>query len=47
MSTIIIGIMKVYPAINKYIIEKKYQYNEIMELYDTPNKKIFYIMPLK
>lgn len=41
--SVIFGIMKVYPALNKYI--KANGLNEegaIMEIYDTPGKKIIY-----
>ncbi len=41
--SIMFGIMKVYPAMDKFIKEKGYK-NEgaIMEIYDVPNKKIVY-----
>lgn len=42
--SIIIGIMKVYPALNQYVIQKKYQQKEVMEVYDMQGKKIEYIM---
>ncbi len=42
--SIIAGIMKVYPQINKYIEENKLTKNEIMEIYDNPSKKIIYLM---
>jgi DNA gyrase inhibitor GyrI len=41
--SVIFGIMKVYPALNKYV--KNNSFNEdgaIMEIYDTPGKKIVY-----
>ncbi|TVQ07366.1 MAG: hypothetical protein EA361_18455 [Bacteroidetes bacterium] len=41
--SIIMGIMKVYPALNKYI--RQNQLNEegfVMEIYDVPGKKIIY-----
>jgi hypothetical protein len=40
--SIIIGIMKVYPAFNNYVKENSYKNGPIMEIYDTPNKKIIY-----
>ena len=36
------GIMKVYPALDKYLKEHKYSDSPIMEIYDVPNKKIIY-----
>jgi len=45
--SIIIGIMKVYPAMNKYINEKHHPYKEIMEVYDMSGKKIEYVMFLE
>lgn len=42
--SVIIGIFKVYPKLNNYIIEKKYAKTEIMEVYDIPNKKILYFI---
>lgn len=41
--SIIIGIMKVYPALGAYIQEHKYNMTPIMELYDMPNERIEYI----
>jgi len=41
--SVIFGIMKVYPALNKYVKEKGYdEEGAIMEIYDTPGKKIIY-----
>ncbi len=41
--SVIFGIMKVYPALNKYVKEKGYdEEGAIMEIYDTPGKKIVY-----
>ena len=45
--SIIMGIMKVYPALNRYIRENNL--NEegfVMEIYDMPKKKIIYRKPL-
>jgi hypothetical protein len=39
---IMMGMIKVYPVIGKYIAENNYQDGAIMEIYDTPNKKIIY-----
>ena len=41
-----IGPIKAYPAINKYMKAKNYKPILTWELYDTPNKKIYYIMQL-
>ena len=41
--SIVIGVMKVYPRLNEYIQERKYDQNPIMELYDQPNKRTEYI----
>lgn len=38
------GIFVVYPKLEEYIKEKKLPNNEIMEIYDVPNKKILYLM---
>jgi hypothetical protein len=42
--SIIAGIMKVYPKIEKYIEENNLTKNEMMEIYDNPSKKIIYLM---
>jgi hypothetical protein len=39
-----IGAMKAYPALGKYISERKYSVTLSMELYDMPAKKAYYIM---
>lgn len=39
-----IGIMKVYPEINKFVEANRLKQKEIMEIYDVPAKKIIYIM---
>jgi Bacterial transcription activator, effector binding domain. len=43
--SVVIGILKVYPAINKYIEENNLPFNEspVIEIYDIPNKKITYL----
>ena len=41
--SIIIGIMKVYPALNRYISEHNLsEEGYVMEIYDVPGKKIIY-----
>jgi hypothetical protein len=40
--SIMVGIMKVYPAIAKYIEKKDLKDGYIMEIYDCPNKIITY-----
>jgi preprotein translocase subunit SecF len=40
--SIMFGIMKVYPALEKYLKEQKYPDSPVMEIYDIPNKKIIY-----
>jgi len=41
--SIMIGIMKVYPALTQHLKDNGYsQTGPIMEIYDTPNKKITY-----
>ena len=41
--SVILGIMKVYPALSQYMEENGYSDKvPIMEIYDTPNKKIIY-----
>lgn len=39
-----IGPMKVYPAMSKYLEDKKYTVTRSLEVYDMPAKKITYIM---
>ncbi|ULQ58893.1 GyrI-like domain-containing protein [Brucepastera parasyntrophica] len=40
--SIMMGIMRVYPAIEKYMREHKYNDGPVMEIYDVPEKKIIY-----
>jgi DNA gyrase inhibitor GyrI len=40
--SIMVGIMKVYPALAKYIENEKLKDSPIMEIYDVPNKVIIY-----
>lgn len=42
--SIMIGMIKVYPAMNKFVKDNGYsEAGPIMELYDKPNKKIIYL----
>ncbi len=46
--SVMMSIMKVYPALNKYCKEKGYDTNTpVMEIYDIPNKKIYYRKEIK
>lgn len=45
--SIMLGIFKVYPKLNKYIEEHKYDEAPIMELYDMPNERIEYIVSVR
>ena len=40
--SIMMGMIKVYPVIGKYITENNYKDGPIMEIYDIANKKIIY-----
>jgi uncharacterized protein (TIGR02588 family) len=40
--SILFGIMKVYPALDKFSKERGYIESPITEIYDVPNKKIIY-----
>ncbi len=42
-----IGPMKVYPAISKYMKKNKYETTLSLEIYDEPHKKVTYIMQYK
>jgi hypothetical protein len=45
--SIILGIMKVYPKLAKYMQTKGYgMQSQIIEIYDLPNKKIEYVVAL-
>jgi hypothetical protein len=44
--SIIVGIMKVYPALTKYIETQKLKNGPMMEIYDVQNKKIIYRMEM-
>jgi hypothetical protein len=41
--SIFIGIFKVYPRLAEHITQHNYPPGPIMEIYDTPNEKIFYV----
>ena len=43
--SIFIGIFKVYPRLEEYITQHNYTPGPIMEIYDTPHEKIFYVAP--
>lgn len=43
--SIMIGIIKVYPKIEKYLKENNIENNEMMEIYNIPDNKIIYVMP--
>lgn len=45
--SIIVGVMKVYPEYQKYVLSGGIQMREVMEIYDRTAKKIFYVMPIK
>lgn len=41
--SVFVGLMKVYPAMNKYLEEKSYKDNTpVMEIYDVPSQRIIY-----
>ena len=46
MIAYMIAPMKVYPVLSKYMADKGYKVKEAYELYDMPNKKILYIIPI-
>jgi len=41
--SIMVGMMRVYPKLNKYFEAKNYTQTPIMEIYDQPNEKIQYV----
>ncbi len=43
----IMGVMKIYPVINKYSEEYSLKDSPVTEIYDVPNKKIIYRKKLK
>jgi hypothetical protein len=44
MLSVLIGIMEVYPEINKFVDDNGLNQKGIMEIYDVPAEKIIYIM---
>jgi hypothetical protein len=42
-----VGPIKAYPALEKYVGDTKYKEGIVYELYDMPAKKVFYIMQYK
>jgi hypothetical protein len=40
--SILLGVMKVYPALEKYVEKEGFKYSPVTEIYDIPNKKIIY-----
>jgi DNA gyrase inhibitor GyrI len=42
--SVFIGIVKVYPELNRYVESKNMTPKEVMEIYDIPARKIIYIM---
>jgi hypothetical protein len=44
--SIFIGIMKVYPKMQKYCEENEVMFRESIEIYDVPKQKIIYLMQL-
>lgn len=45
--SIVAGVLKVYPVIKKYVADKWYTMQPVMEIYDKTNKKIYYIVSIK
>jgi DNA gyrase inhibitor GyrI len=43
MISIMLGIMKVYPALTRYVKKHGYAEAPVVEIYDVPNKKIIYM----
>lgn len=46
MASVMFGVMKVYPALKKYLNEQNIPDSPILEIYDVPNKKIVYVVPI-
>jgi len=42
--SVVVGLTKVYPALNKYLQENNIANGQVMEIYDIPNKTITYRM---
>jgi len=48
MMSVLVGIMKVYPAVDKYLEGKNIKKADaMMEIYDVPNKKLYYRMEME
>jgi hypothetical protein len=47
MFSYMIGPIKAYPVLNKYLKEKNYTVTTSLEIYDMPNKMIYYVMQYK
>lgn len=45
--SIILGVMKVYPELFKYQQSKAYKQAPVLEIYDIPEKKIEFIIPIQ
>ncbi len=45
-ASVIFSLLKVYPALNKYAEKNNLTGGPVMEIYDIPNKKIYYRMEL-
>jgi len=45
--SVVAGVMRVYPRLDKYRIKQGYPKMPVMEIYDLPNKKIFYIHEIR
>jgi DNA gyrase inhibitor GyrI len=41
-ASVIVALMKVYPAMNRYVQENNIRMGAVTEIYDIPNKKITY-----
>lgn len=46
-ASIMLGVFKTYPKLEKLVQEKGYPQNPVMERYDVVNKRIQYIMPIE
>jgi effector-binding domain-containing protein len=45
-ASVIFGVMKAYPALTRYMKDHEIPDAPVLEIYDVPAKKIFYIVPL-
>ncbi len=46
-GSILAGVLKVYPRLDEYTKERGYAPAPVMEIYNVPEKKIIYIMPIR